>query len=279
MLEEDFHGRAGQQGWRVEDIDFSHLQRELVCDDEQLFYLLVSSSFVEIMADLYADNLINHFKGNAEAVEWLSQHWKFEEVQHGRALKAYVQAAWPEFDWERGYAGFALEYATLCTVEMLAPSQALEMAARCVVETGTSTLYRGLYDYAREPVLRSLLANIKSDEIRHYTAFRRYFHECNLYERLGWWPVGRAMLSRAREVHDEDAYIAFKHAFMARYPDRPFNVAAWRNFRRSLRQLIWRHYPYRMAIKMILNPMPLASWIKSLTSSVLTGVAKLALRA
>jgi len=275
----DFPARAGQQGWRVEDIDFSLVQSELVRDDEQLFYLLVSASFVEILADLYADNLVAHFEGNAEAVHWLEHSWKREEVQHGYAFKAYVQAVWPEFDWERAYAGFAVEYGAVCTVELLDPSHALEMAARCVVETGTSTLYRGLYDYAGEPVLRRLLVNIRSDEVRHYNAFRRYFEECNRQERLGWWPIARAMLGRALEARDEDAYIAFKHAYAVRHPEQPFDDAAWRAFIRGLRQIVWRHYPYRMAIKMLLAPIPLGARIKSFVGALMTGVARLALRA
>ena len=64
---ETFPARAGQKGWRVEDIDFSLVQSELVRDDEQLFYLLVSASFVEILADLYADNLIAQVAAIAES--------------------------------------------------------------------------------------------------------------------------------------------------------------------------------------------------------------------
>lgn len=275
---ETFPARAGQKGWRVEDIDFSLVQSELVREDEQLFYLLVSASFVEILADLYADNLIAHFEGDPATVAWLENNWKREEVQHGHAFKAYVQAVWPEFDWEGAYAGFAVEYGAVCTVDLLDPSQALEMAARCVVETGTSTLYRGLFDYTREPVLRKLLTNIRADEVRHYTAFRRYFEECNRKERLGWWRVARAMLGRALEAHDEDAYIAFKHAYMTRHPDTPFNDAAWRAFVRGLRKLVRRHYPYRMAIKMLLAPIPVGAKIKSLVGALMAGVAGFALR-
>ena len=74
---------------------------------------------------------------------------------------------WPEFSWERAFGGFYSEYAAACTQEELEPSRALEMAARCVVETGTSTLYQTLNTYATEPVLKQITAHLKSDEVRH----------------------------------------------------------------------------------------------------------------
>ena len=45
---------------------------------------------------------------------------------------------------------------------------------RCVVETGTTTMYRAIYDYVRQPVLRQMIGNI-ADESAHYAHFRRYF--------------------------------------------------------------------------------------------------------
>ena len=81
-----------------------------------------------------------------EIVEWLESRWEREELQHGAALKRYVQTAWPDFDWEAAYKLFFAEYSQCCTVEQLAGTRALEMAARCVVETGTATFYRMMSD-------------------------------------------------------------------------------------------------------------------------------------
>ena len=68
--------------------------------------------------------------------DWLSGQWEPEELRHGAALKRYVQTAWPEFDWNAAYRGFFEEYSRCCGIEAFAGTRALELAARCVVETG-----------------------------------------------------------------------------------------------------------------------------------------------
>ena len=83
--------------WRLDDIDFSRLDHARIADNEALFYLLISASFVESGSDLYTRNLVDHYAGHPAIADWLRDHWEHEELQHGRAFAAYVQAAWPEF--------------------------------------------------------------------------------------------------------------------------------------------------------------------------------------
>ena len=263
--------------WQLKDIDFSAIRKELVRDDEHLFYLLASASFVEILSELYAKNLIDHYHGNTAVVSWLEQRWQREEVQHGKAFKAYVQAVWPEFDWERAYADFAAEYATICTAEELEPSQALEMVARCVVEVGTASFYQSLHHYTREPVLRQLLANIKADEVRHFTIFRHHFKEYNRAEGNGAWKVGRAMWHRMLDIRAEDSYIAFKHVYSQRNPDIVFHDQIWEKFLKRLNGLARLNYPYRMAVEMLLSPVALPVALKRLMRPSLIFLARFAL--
>lgn len=267
---------AEKRDWRIEDIDFAAVDRALVEKDERLFYLLASASFVEILSEVYTENLIEHYDGNAETTRWLKETWQREEVQHGRSLKTYVLAVWPEFDWEKSYSGFAAEYSALCSMDNLESSRALEMIARCVVETGTSTLYRCLYDHAEEPVLKRILANIKADEVRHYSKFRRLFLEHNRSEKNRILAVCRVIWKRMMEIHGEDGYIAFKHAFLARSKNPENLDREWAEFRRSLNSLVIRHYPFRMAVEMLLSPVPISTYSKKLLERVLIGLARLA---
>ncbi len=50
-------------------------------------------------------------------------------------------------------------------------SQAGEMMARRIVETGTSSYYSALKDATEEPVLKQVCAKIAADEFRHYKLF------------------------------------------------------------------------------------------------------------
>lgn len=263
--------------WRWQDLDFSRLQPERVRDDEALFFLLATSALVEAATHHYASNLIEYYAGDAELAAWLRRHWQPEELQHGAALRAYVEAVWPEFSWERAFGGFYPEYAAACTQEELEPSRALEMAARCVVETGTSTLYQTVHDYATEPVLRELTARLKSDEVRHYSyfydAYRRYCAEHGMPPR---WRVARALLRRVLEAFADDGDIAFRHAWHGRYPDRPCTADDYKRFQAAMRARITPNLPVAMSTKMLLKPLALPPRINGWAVALLGGIVRIA---
>ena len=84
----------------VRHVDLSRVRHELVRDDDALFLLVASASFVESGSDTYTGNLLQRFEGDEEVGAWLREHWEPEELEDGRMLKAYVAQVWPEFDWD-----------------------------------------------------------------------------------------------------------------------------------------------------------------------------------
>ena len=249
-------GQLDGYHWTLTDIDLQRIEHECVRDDWLTYYLVASASFIETAADLYTDNLVLHFP-DPLARDWLSKRWQPEELQHGRALRAYTEAAWPELDWQGGYAGFFEEYSRLCTMEQLEGSRALEMAARCMVETGTATFYTTLHAWAREPVLKQLTGLIRRDEVRHYNHFRSFYHVYQAEERVGRLRVLRALQKRFIEAEREDAYIGFKHAWCIRHPGHLFRDSHFAEFMSEVRERLRPHYPYRMAVQMVLQPLDL----------------------
>lgn len=266
--------QLGRQGWRAEDIDFSLLQPELARHDRQLFYMVASASFVEITSDLYAANLVNHYRDDPEAVAWLSDHWQHEEVKHGRLLRSYVNAVWPEFDWDTAFADFYREYSSTCTLDALEPGKALEMAARCVVETGTSTLYATLHDYTSEPLLRQITASIRNDEVRHYRQFFRFFQFYNQRERHGSLAILRTLMHRFAEIEEEDGYYAFKHVYRHSGEAEPFDNGRYQVFVSRINGVAREHYPYRTAVKMLLHLLPMTSVPRRLLTPLLVFAAR-----
>jgi hypothetical protein len=265
-----------QLPWRIEDIDLGPIDVARVREDETLFFLVVTSGFVEIASDLYTRNLSEYYAGDAQLLAWLSSHWEHEEVQHGRALRAYARAVWPEFDWDRANAAFFEEYGARCTLDEFEPTRALEMAARCVVETGTASYYRMLHDYTDEPVLKRITGHIKADEVRHYSYFLRFFQEYARRERPGRWQVARAVARRVAEASDDDGLIAFRHAFQVRYPERRFELRYYDAFRAQLKRIMRRHFPAQMAVRMLLKPVRLPAPIERLLVPALTRMSTLA---
>ena len=263
--------------WRLADIDFSRLEHDRVRDDQTLFFLLATAALVEAATHHYASNLIEYYGGDAELANWLRAQWQPEELQHGASLRAYAEAVWPEFSWERAFGGFYPEYAAACTQEELEPSRALEMAARCVVETGTATLYQTLNTYATEPVLKQITAHLKSDEVRHYSYFYdAYLRYCAANGRPSRWRVARALLRRVLEAFDDDGDIAFRHAWNGRYPDRPCAPEDYKAFQRAMRARITPCVPVTMSTKMLLKPLALPPWLQGWAVALVGGVVRFA---
>ena len=268
MLESYPHPQAPASGaplpWRLEEIDLSAIDRQRVRGDETLFFLLATSSFVEIASGLYTRNLSAYYQGDDAVLGWLNGNWEQEEIQHGRALRAYVQAVWPEFDWEAANTAFYADYSARCTLEEFEPTQGLELAARCVVEMATATFYRTVYDYTDEPVLKTITGHIKSDEVRHYSHFWRFFERYRQREKIGRAKVLRAIVRRVAEVANDDGLIAYRHAFAVRYPQRRFERRHYDQFQVDLKRILRRHFPVDMGLKMLLKPLDLPAALERL---------------
>jgi len=265
----------GGPSWSVDDIPYHALATDRVRDDRRLFHILTSASFIEITSDLYTRNLVEFFQDDREIVEWLESRWEREELQHGAALKRYVQTAWPDFDWDAAYKIFFAEYSQCCTVEQLAGTRALEMAARCVVETGTATFYRMMSDLSHEPVLKRLAAEISADEVRHYKHFYRYFQRYRAVEQPSRVAVLRTLLNRAAEVEAEDAFYAFKAVFAVSNPGVEFQKRDYAAYRDGAVQLTKSHFPHGMAVKMLLKPLGLSPMVGRAMLPAITSAMRL----
>lgn len=263
--------------WSLSDIDFQAIDTALVRPDRELFYLLVSASFVESGSDTYAGNLANYYAANPEASSWLSAHWEAEELQHGLALRRYVEHVWPEFDWERGYARFFEEYRHTCSIDNFEPTKALEMAARCVVETGTAALYRSLEQASDEPVLRNLTRRIADDEVRHYKHFYRYFNTFNGVERLGRLRVLGALVRRLLEIKNEDAEIALRNVLRIERGTEDIPQRDVRKLNSRVSAVIRRNLPIEMTVKMLLRPLHLHAGVERAIRKPLVAVVSRAM--
>lgn len=262
------------QDWSLDSIAFDAVRPAHLEQRPELLYLVGGASFVEIASDLYTRNLVEFFNGDTEVQTWLQSHWQHEEVQHGMALRRYVHAAWPDFDWDSAYAGFFADYSPLCKAELLGPTRAMELAARCVVETGTASYYTVLQRLSPEPVLRDLAGRIRADEIRHYKYFYHFFLAYAERERLSRRQTWRVLWDRLREVDTEDAFFAFKHMTAIRHPGQTFGADDYLALRRMLVAMAKPLYPYKMAAKMFLKPLALNHFLQRAAVPLLSVGAK-----
>ncbi|WP_322094626.1 ferritin-like domain-containing protein [Paraburkholderia bannensis] len=260
--------------WRIEDIDLTRIDRERARANEDLLLLLCASSFIESGSDLYTSNLSVFFNGDPEVSDWLNNEWEHEEMQHGRALKTYINYVWPEFDWDTAFRSFFEEYSKTCSFEEFEKTRALEMVARCVVETGTATLYRAIGECSDEPVLKEITDNIRSDEVRHYKHFFKYFKKYNQVEGQGRLAVLGALMRRVMEIKNEDSEIALRHVFAVRYPDRVQDAAYNRELTARVNKLVRHNLSADMCVKMLLKPLNLPARIQPSVHYPLTKITQ-----
>ena len=250
-------GSPVQQRWSLDSIDWRSIRSDVIAEREALFYLVAAASFMESTTDKYTRNLIEQFCGDDEITSWLERHWLPEEIQHGDALRRYVQIAWPDFEWDRVYESFLAEFSAYCSADGLEPTRTREMASRCTVEMGTACYYTTLSRISRDPVLATIARRIAEDEIRHYKHFYPYFCRYQQAEPASRPAVLTALWNRLRMIGGEDSIIAMKHLYKARNPDKPFDDRRYRSLRRDSRQLIRPHFPHRMCVQMLLKPLGL----------------------
>jgi rubrerythrin len=247
---------ATPRHWSLEDIPWATLDRDRVARNEAVFYMVATASLMESATDLYTANLIEFFGGDGEIGSWLQDFWLAEELQHGKALRRYVESAWPDFPWPAVRDAFVEEFRPFCD-EALEPARGLEMASRCVVEMGTASFYTALSRASPEPVLAAVTGRIAKDEVRHYKHFYRFFRKYRAQEQPGRGAVARALWRRLRMNRGEDRLVALKHIYGVRRPGAPFDDGAYSWVQRQCRQLMRPAFPAEMSMRMLLKPLDL----------------------
>ena len=269
------HSRSAARHWRIEDLDLSQIHKAAVEHNEDLFFLLMSASFIETGSDTYAANLAEHYAAWPEIAAWLQEQWEAEELQHGRALRAYVEAVWPDFPWQQAYDSFFAEYSQLCTMEELYSDQRLEMVARCVVETGTTAYYHTLRELSDEPVLTQLLGHIRNDEVNHFKHFLKYFKELQQQSPVGRARIAKALYGRLKELRESDSDVALRHVWAHKGAYFTDSSIRFEDMAQRIYELVSRRLPADLAVRMLLKPMLLPPKVEGL---IRTPISKLATR-
>jgi sulfur relay (sulfurtransferase) DsrC/TusE family protein len=196
-----------KEHWKIADLPWAYFDAARV--NPELLKIVKAAALVEYNASDYATYLANVFPEDP-GFQQEARDWSVEETQHGAALGAWAQKADPSFDFEAAFVRYTAGYKIDVDADAsIRGSQAGELIARCIVETGTSSYYTALGDAADEPVLKQLCRNIAADELRHYKLFHSHL---NLYldkEGLSRFERLRIGLSRVQESEDDELAFAY----------------------------------------------------------------------
>jgi hypothetical protein len=240
--------------WTLESIAWDRFDPSKV--DAEILRNIKAAAMVERNGGDYAIYLKRVFAGDAATIADI-EGWALEEVQHGMALGRWAQLADPAWDFDAAFARFRAGYQLpLDATRSVRGSQAGEMMARCIVETGTSSYYSALQEAAGEPVLKEICGRIASDEFRHYKLF--FGHLERLHRRDGLSRLRRLLIGWGRIAESEDDELAYAY-FAANEPP-----SAVYDRRKSSEEYARRAYPLyrpfhvRRAMAMILKAIGLA---------------------
>lgn len=263
-----------RQRWTLDDIPWHRIDPQLMADQEVLFYLVLSASFIETATDTYTRNLVDYYAEDPVISHWLSSRWQHEELQHGSALRRYAETAWPDMDWPGSYARFFHDFSAKCAEDALEATRTLEAVSRCIVEMGTATYYLSMSRLSPEPVLARLAGLIREDEVRHYKYFLRYFHAYQEKERASRLSILRAILRRLRMIDLSDSSIALGHAYGMRHPGAPYDKHIYRTLLKQIRHAVGRRFPVEMSAKMTLKPLDLSPAVQKTVISALLPISR-----
>jgi hypothetical protein len=219
--------------WTLESIAWDRFDPSKV--DPEILRNIKAAALVERNGGDYRIYLNRVFADDPAFTEAVAA-WADEEVQHGLALGRWARLADPAWDFDAAFARFRGGYTLpLEASESVRGSQAGEMMARCIVETGTSSYYSALKDATEEPVLKQICGNIAGDEFRHYKLFYDHLQRCLGRDRLGRW--GRLRIGWGRLAESEDDELAYAY-FAANEPE-----SAVYDRKRSMEAYARRAYP------------------------------------
>ena len=234
--------------WTLDDIPWQCFDAARV--DPEIVRLVKAASLVEANGAAYAEHLCRVFADDPDFQESAGR-WGAEEVQHGTALARWAALADPSFDFDAALARFRAGY-RIDGDRMFARrgSQAGEMLARCIVETGTSSYYTALKEASAEPVLQEICRRIAADELRHYRLFYKNLGACLARERLGRW--ARLKVALGRVVESEDDELAYAY-YAANAPDASYDRRRWRRAYARRAYAIYRPHHVERGVAMILK--------------------------
>lgn len=193
--------------WTLETISWDRFDESKV--DPEILRNIKAAALVERNGGDYGLYLGRVFADDASFMESVTT-WVAEEIQHGMALGRWAQLADPSWDFDAAFARFRSGYKLpLDATRSVRGSQAGEMMARCIVETGTSSYYSALKDATSEPVLKQICAKIAADEFRHYKLFYDQLRHCLKRDRLSRFSRLRIGWGRLAESEDDELAYAY----------------------------------------------------------------------
>ncbi len=245
-----------EAGWTLDDVQWGNFDPAKV--NPALLAAVKAASLVEHNAPDYVTYLKRVYRGAPESTIRGIERWGGEEIQHGLALGRWAELADPSFHFQSAFDRFRALYRPAHFESgsgSVRGSRRGEMIARCVVESGTSSLYSAIRDASEEPVLREVAGRIAADEFRHY----KLFYEILQTESEPELPIWRKLwvaFSRVNESDDDELACAY---YCANVPagqtaSHPYQRRAYARAYQSKVMMFYRRHHIDKLVRMVVKP-------------------------
>jgi hypothetical protein len=244
------------QGWSLDDVRWDAFDASRITP--ALRATIKAASLVEFNAPDYVVYLKRVFKDSDSRTLANIEAWGKEEEQHGRALGRWAEIADPGWSFDDAFArfraGYRAEHFTSADETSVRGSRRGEMIARCVVESGTSSLYSAIKEATDEPLLKEIAGRIAADEFRHYKLFFETLHAQNEPE-LPFWKRLAVAVSRMKESSDDEIAYAYYCANVSRQDEAttPYDREKYTKAYHAILLTMYRRHHVRKVMQMVAN--------------------------
>jgi len=238
--------------------------RALIRFNALLFHGLATASLLEAAAPSGASRLPRALVATPEIAHWVEQVWRPQRNARARALRAYIDAVWPEFDWVGAYEDFCKLYAQRPGCAAGPTTPALETLACCVLESQAALFYRAIAAGADDPVLRELARTAAREHCGCLDVLRTAFEQSARRHSVGFVAGCRTVLATSRAARDIDVAAAF-HSLAAHWYGVPTVTAlGYQEFLARMARLIVKHAGLRRFERLLFSP-----WLYRATPTLL----------
>jgi hypothetical protein len=231
--------------------------RALVRFNPLTFHSLAAASFLETAVPAQVNRIARLFAAYPDVRLWLEQTWWPQRAELGRALRGYVEATWPEFDWHAAYQEFYGTYDPRSGLQSGRGHAALEALALCVTAAQAALFYRAWAACAEEPGLRALARRAANEHAAYFDFFRALFERCKRSRRVGVIAAWRAVTATCRSVRDVDVPAAFQPLERNWSGAAIAPVLTYPEYQSKMAHLVQRHATVGPALRLLFRP-----WLK-----------------
>jgi hypothetical protein len=231
--------------------------RALIRFNALLFHGVATASFLEAAAPIGAGRVARAVMEAPDAAHWADNVWRPQRSARGQALRTYIDAVWPEFDWAAAYDDFCKLYAQRPGYAAGQTNPALEMLACCVLESQAALFYRAIAAGADDPVLRELARAAAREHCACFEVFKGLFEHGAGRQAVGFVASCRVVLASSCAARDIDVAAAFRSLAAHWYGTPTVTGLGYQEFLSRMARLIQKHAGLGCFERLLFSP-----WLK-----------------